>query len=331
MTCSSSWRTPRELLRVVPPPTVHRHCGQLCGTYPPIKAHAIIRRSGATLSADQAHQPHLSLWSGTPNGSRNESNFRESNSFCCWRPEKAGIRSKSAAPIATGEAAMIGAMLKQKGARGKTKPAVHFATDLAREGLCARIKLGASVLRPQRRPNAPGATQTAACRSPPTISERRSDGAGHRGRARLLRRSDRALAAVLVTRGHERILDRRRRVVAFAPRARSSPLCAGKGTIMARSCRVSTSSGRAMAGEGINTLPGVTPGGEILLRPRWLAAGEARPSTPLPISEARGHRPPQRSAPDWWRHLHNRIICNMSHPGLQRAVSMQPGSAVADW
>jgi hypothetical protein len=40
---------------------------------------------------------------------------------------------------------MIGAMLKQKGARGKTKPAVHFATDLAREGLCARIKLGASV------------------------------------------------------------------------------------------------------------------------------------------------------------------------------------------
>jgi hypothetical protein len=39
---------------------------------------------------------------------------------------------------------MIVAMLNQKGASGKTKPAVHFARDLAREGLCARIKLAAS-------------------------------------------------------------------------------------------------------------------------------------------------------------------------------------------
>jgi len=40
---------------------------------------------------------------------------------------------------------MIVAMLNQKGATGKTKPAVHFATDIAREGLCARLKLAASV------------------------------------------------------------------------------------------------------------------------------------------------------------------------------------------
>ncbi len=39
---------------------------------------------------------------------------------------------------------MIGAMLNQKGATGKTKPALHFATDLTREGLYARIKLPAS-------------------------------------------------------------------------------------------------------------------------------------------------------------------------------------------
>ena len=40
---------------------------------------------------------------------------------------------------------MIGAMLNQKGATGKTKTASNFATDLAREGLCALIKLARSV------------------------------------------------------------------------------------------------------------------------------------------------------------------------------------------
>ena len=40
---------------------------------------------------------------------------------------------------------MIGAMLNQKGATGKTKPALNFATALAREGFCAPIKLGPSV------------------------------------------------------------------------------------------------------------------------------------------------------------------------------------------
>ena len=40
---------------------------------------------------------------------------------------------------------MIGAMLNQKGATGKTKPALNFATDLAREEFRATVKLGPSV------------------------------------------------------------------------------------------------------------------------------------------------------------------------------------------
>ena len=40
---------------------------------------------------------------------------------------------------------MIGAMLNQKWATGKTKPALNFATDPAREGLCALVKLTRSV------------------------------------------------------------------------------------------------------------------------------------------------------------------------------------------
>ena len=40
---------------------------------------------------------------------------------------------------------MIVAMLNQKGATGKTKPALNFATDLAREGLSALVKLAPSV------------------------------------------------------------------------------------------------------------------------------------------------------------------------------------------
>jgi hypothetical protein len=28
---------------------------------------------------------------------------------------------------------------------------------------------------------------------------------------------------------------------------------------------------------------------------------------------------PEMVAPDWWRHLHNRIICNMSHRAYTRS------------
>ena len=40
---------------------------------------------------------------------------------------------------------MIGAMLNQKGASGKGSLLLNFATDLAREGLCAMVKLSPSV------------------------------------------------------------------------------------------------------------------------------------------------------------------------------------------
>jgi hypothetical protein len=40
---------------------------------------------------------------------------------------------------------MIGAMLNQKGATGKAKPALNFATASAREEFCAPVKLGPSV------------------------------------------------------------------------------------------------------------------------------------------------------------------------------------------
>ena len=39
---------------------------------------------------------------------------------------------------------MIAAMLNQKRATGKSKPALNFATDLAREWLCALVKLASS-------------------------------------------------------------------------------------------------------------------------------------------------------------------------------------------
>jgi len=40
---------------------------------------------------------------------------------------------------------LIGAMRNPKGATGKAKPALNFATHPAREGLCATVKLGPSV------------------------------------------------------------------------------------------------------------------------------------------------------------------------------------------
>ena len=42
---------------------------------------------------------------------------------------------------------MIGAMLNQKEATGKAKPALNFATDIAREAVCAPVELAPSVCR----------------------------------------------------------------------------------------------------------------------------------------------------------------------------------------
>ena len=82
----------RELLRVAPR---RLFTGTVDGSVEPI------RRSGARPSADQAHRPYLSFWPTTPNGPRNDSNVRESNSSVVGA-RKAGIGSGGAAPSRPG-------------------------------------------------------------------------------------------------------------------------------------------------------------------------------------------------------------------------------------
>ena len=90
----------RELLRVVPR---RLSTGTVDGSVEPIRRSGarIIRRSGARLSADQTHRPHLTLWLATRNGPRSDSNSRESNSSVA-DARKAGIRSGGAAPSRPG-------------------------------------------------------------------------------------------------------------------------------------------------------------------------------------------------------------------------------------
>jgi hypothetical protein len=102
----------------------------------------------------------------------------------------------------------------------------------------------------------------------------------------------------------ERILDRRRRLLLFAPDAVFAFVRwegNDHGTALSRidilrACR---------AGEAMSTVPGILPGGEILLRlsgwPRvkrvfdLVAAIEGAGIDPVEV------------APDYWRHVHNRI------------------------
>ena len=85
----------RELLRVVPR---RLSTGTVDGSVEPIRRSGarIIHRSGARLSAYQAHGPQLTLWPVTRNGALNDSNSRESNSLVAGA-RKAGIRSDGAA------------------------------------------------------------------------------------------------------------------------------------------------------------------------------------------------------------------------------------------
>lgn len=113
----------------------------------------------------------------------------------------------------------------------------------------------------------------------------------------------------------ERILDRRRRIVSFA---------AGKifafvrwegneyGTVLSRLDILRAPN----AGEIVATVPGVTPGGEILLRlASWPCVKRAFDA--IAQIEARGIDP-TTVAPDWWRHLHNRITCNLPYRAYTR-------------
>lgn len=102
----------------------------------------------------------------------------------------------------------------------------------------------------------------------------------------------------------ERIIDRRRRVVCFAPQNTFAYIRWASndyGTVVSRIDIL-----RAMApGEPISTVPFVTPGGEILLR----LAGWPKVQLALQVIdaiEALGVDPTD-VPPDYWRHVHNRI------------------------
>jgi hypothetical protein len=105
----------------------------------------------------------------------------------------------------------------------------------------------------------------------------------------------------------ETILDRRRRILHFTPRSIFAFVRWASndfGTIVSRVDIV-----RAIdRGESYQTLPFVRPGGEILLRisgwPKVQRVLEA-----IDAVEALGIDPAE-AAPDYWRHLHNRLIAD---------------------
>jgi len=103
---------------------------------------------------------------------------------------------------------------------------------------------------------------------------------------------------------HEQVLDRRRRVVAFAPgsvfafvRWASNDY----GTLVSRIDILRACS----PGEPCSTVPGVTPGGEVLLRISGWPKVE-RVLAAIDAVEALGIAP-EDACPDHWRHVHNRI------------------------
>jgi hypothetical protein len=102
----------------------------------------------------------------------------------------------------------------------------------------------------------------------------------------------------------EKILDRRRRIVSFAPggvfafvRWASNDF----GTIISRIDIVRT----VAPGEPYATLPFVRPGGDILLRINgWPKVDQVLQA--IDVVEASGVDPAD-AAPDHWRHVHNRL------------------------
>ncbi len=114
----------------------------------------------------------------------------------------------------------------------------------------------------------------------------------------------------------ERILDRRRRVILFAPgevfafvRWQANDY----GTVLSRLDIV-----RACGtGERIATVPGITPGGDILLRlSGWRRVRRAFAA--IAAVEQLGIEPTD-VAPEWWRHVHSRILCNATWRAYTRA------------
>ena len=114
----------------------------------------------------------------------------------------------------------------------------------------------------------------------------------------------------------ERIIDRRRRVVGFSPGSVFAYVrwaANEHGTIASRIDILRA----APPGAPISTVPGVAPGGEILLRlaswPKVQRVLEA-----IDIIEALGIDP-KDAAPDHWRHVHNRISVGENPRAYSRA------------
>jgi hypothetical protein len=107
----------------------------------------------------------------------------------------------------------------------------------------------------------------------------------------------------------ERLIDRRRRVVSFAPQSIFAYIrwaANDHGTLVSRIDIL-----RAVSpGEPISTVPYVTPGGEVLLRlagwPRVQLVLQA-----IDAVEALGVDPTD-VPPDYWRHVHNRITARQN-------------------
>ena len=114
----------------------------------------------------------------------------------------------------------------------------------------------------------------------------------------------------------ERVLDRRRRGVLFAPGAVFGFVRWHGGEYGTISSRLDVL--RACdPGEAVSTVPGVTPGGDILLRlDGWPKVKRALDA--IAAIEALGIDPAD-TAPEWWRHLHNRVTCNEPHRLYTRA------------
>ena len=114
----------------------------------------------------------------------------------------------------------------------------------------------------------------------------------------------------------ELILDRRRRVVAFAPgevfgfvRWEGNDY----GTVASRLDIIRA----AAPGAPITAIPGIDPGGDLLLRlDGWPRVKQALDAT---AAVEKLGIDPAAVAPDWWRHLHNRTVCNAPFRPYSRA------------
>jgi hypothetical protein len=119
----------------------------------------------------------------------------------------------------------------------------------------------------------------------------------------------------------EKIIDSRRRVLAFAPNSIFALLrwvSSDFGTVISRIDIVRT----VRRGEVRQTLPFVRPGGESLLRiSSWPKVERALQA--IDAVEALGVDPTD-AAPDYWRHVHNRIAAG-HEPRLHTIEHIAPG------